>query len=675
MRKLLLIGLALCLAVSLFAFNPNRTADDDNYVSPARTYAPGLDVLPPLTPNSYIAFVSEDLGLTYNAYEMCDLFHAGNGAADQNFGAALDADENLWILGPVDGFDDTALEGLYLTKFDGTTWTTTQLNNNTNISWADVKVGPDGMLYGAYVENLDATAGQTDIVAIKIDPAAPASFTTAVIATGDPDAAALYNNLNYTHVSEIGTDCFFVIFQNDNDFSQIIAKVNTSDLTSTVTDTEMDSGSQVSYYITAVSPIAYDGVANVYCVWRGNPANVLQVYYSTDNGDNWSSEEVDMTAAGGCRYPSTFIGDQDGSLVPYISTNFGVGTAGLNAEGYHQSYITYDEGGFAGGYWMDPIPMCTPTNPDPNGGGNDDLCIAYVHRAAVSNGTLVSGVNEWNPATPSGYSARTADAYGDNQTDIVRIWNSFDNSLVGASQNDLVVGSTKAMVVFEATMGEPVPPTFDNYWVKGYNADSNWMIIQADFDDNTGIDPAVAEGGNLDIATWPFSSTEQTAGLYYTPVRVNVNEDGIGSYEFTVRATNRLTGVDYVEGDTISYYVEGVDYYGNYGAGDVAMVIWGPSMVGIELGSVQPVSFELSQNYPNPFNPTTRIEFNLNKVANVSLDIYNVSGQKVETLVSGKLAPNSYGYTWNASNAPSGMYFYQLTVDGASQTQKMILVK
>ncbi len=88
-----------------------------------------------------------------------------------------------------------------------------------------------------------------------------------------------------------------------------------------------------------------------------------------------------------------------------------------------------------------------------------------------------------------------------------------------------------------------------------------------------------------------------------------------------------------------------------------------------------PKSMALSQNYPNPFNPTTTIEFNLAKAAQVKLSVYNQLGQKVAVLVDDMKSAGSYDVTWNAATMPSGLYFARLEAGNVVQTQKMMLIK
>jgi hypothetical protein len=88
-----------------------------------------------------------------------------------------------------------------------------------------------------------------------------------------------------------------------------------------------------------------------------------------------------------------------------------------------------------------------------------------------------------------------------------------------------------------------------------------------------------------------------------------------------------------------------------------------------------PTSYNLSQNYPNPFNPTTNINFAIPVSGNVTLDVYNSLGQKIETLVNGYMNTGSYKVSFDAGNYSSGIYFYQIKSNSFSQTRKMLLVK
>ncbi len=99
-----------------------------------------------------------------------------------------------------------------------------------------------------------------------------------------------------------------------------------------------------------------------------------------------------------------------------------------------------------------------------------------------------------------------------------------------------------------------------------------------------------------------------------------------------------------------------------------------------ELAAVSINKFELFDNYPNPFNPETNIKFTLPKGAEVKLEIYNMTGQLVRTLVSGNLPAGYHRFRWDGTNnagtkAASGMYIYRIKAAGFSAAKRMLLIK
>ncbi|MBD3233004.1 MAG: T9SS type A sorting domain-containing protein [candidate division Zixibacteria bacterium] len=84
---------------------------------------------------------------------------------------------------------------------------------------------------------------------------------------------------------------------------------------------------------------------------------------------------------------------------------------------------------------------------------------------------------------------------------------------------------------------------------------------------------------------------------------------------------------------------------------------------------------DVISNYPNPFNATTTISFELSQAGNVNLDIYNLAGQKVESLVKGYKGAGVYTANWDASNNSSGIYLYRLKIGENSITKRMTLLK
>jgi len=128
------------------------------------------------------------------------------------------------------------------------------------------------------------------------------------------------------------------------------------------------------------------------------------------------------------------------------------------------------------------------------------------------------------------------------------------------------------------------------------------------------------------------------------------NHDVVGIY-------NRF-GVEYArDEDGVLYRVDDIDYSRSTGGAGV------------------PTTFGLSQNYPNPFNAATNIEFALPEDGRVKLEIYDILGQRVRTLVDEYRAAGTYSVEFDSGSLASGMYFYRLIAGDFAETKKMVLMK
>ena len=94
-----------------------------------------------------------------------------------------------------------------------------------------------------------------------------------------------------------------------------------------------------------------------------------------------------------------------------------------------------------------------------------------------------------------------------------------------------------------------------------------------------------------------------------------------------------------------------------------------------QIDGLAPRAFSLEQNYPNPFNPSTNIRFSIASATEVSLKVSDVLGREMATLVNQTMAPGSYSVKWDASAAPSGIYFYTVRAGNYLETRRMLLVK
>ncbi len=94
-----------------------------------------------------------------------------------------------------------------------------------------------------------------------------------------------------------------------------------------------------------------------------------------------------------------------------------------------------------------------------------------------------------------------------------------------------------------------------------------------------------------------------------------------------------------------------------------------------QIKDIIPDKFKLEQNYPNPFNPTTKIRYSIPKNSFVTLKVFNLLGEEIETLVNSEQSAGVYEATFDASKLSSGIYFYTLQTKNFNLTKKMILIR
>ena len=122
---------------------------------------------------------------------------------------------------------------------------------------------------------------------------------------------------------------------------------------------------------------------------------------------------------------------------------------------------------------------------------------------------------------------------------------------------------------------------------------------------------------------------------------------------------------------TLSYRLKQIDLDGTVHFTEAVTVDVTTGIESIDL----PTSFVLRQNYPNPFNPTTTIEYELPKVSFVGLQLFDLLGRSVATLVSGIEQAGSKAITFDATGLSGGVYYYRLQAGGFSETRKAVLLK
>lgn len=165
------------------------------------------------------------------------------------------------------------------------------------------------------------------------------------------------------------------------------------------------------------------------------------------------------------------------------------------------------------------------------------------------------------------------------------------------------------------------------------------------------------------------------------------NFDNIGQWEWIHRAAS-------VSGEPRTFEVKALGvqrvslWYGKDGAIADKIVLttnpnyvptgYGPDeTVGLENKTklLEPKQYHLYQNYPNPFNPKTTIRYNLAVTSEVQLDVFNILGQKITSIVSAKQPAGMYTVEWDASKVSSGLYYYRLNTDHFQRVRKMILLR
>ncbi|MEA3499966.1 MAG: YCF48-related protein, partial [Candidatus Marinimicrobia bacterium] len=136
----------------------------------------------------------------------------------------------------------------------------------------------------------------------------------------------------------------------------------------------------------------------------------------------------------------------------------------------------------------------------------------------------------------------------------------------------------------------------------------------------------------------------------------------------TFPASNYLYGVDFID-DSTGYVVGMYSSILRYRKGII------PPNVAVQEQPGIADEYILKQNYPNPFNPVTTISYEIPEAAKVTINIYNIAGQKVETLLSEFKQSGKYKIVWNANNFASGVYFYKIQTKDFVKTNKMLLLK
>ncbi len=236
-------------------------------------------------------------------------------------------------------------------------------------------------------------------------------------------------------------------------------------------------------------------------------------------------------------------------------------------------------------------------------------------------------------------------------------------------------------------------------FIAKYDGDGNFLWVEQAGGTDTDVGRAIAMDGSGNIVVTGNFNGIATFGS------TTLTSDG-GSDIFIAKydGDGNLLWVDHAGGTTqdfgggiatdgsgnivVTGTFSGTAFFGDTtltsaGVFDIFITKLDAGVTGIEEEFALPQSFNLSQNYPNPFNPSTTIEFSIPQTGFVTLNVYNILGEMVATLVNEELNVGTYTTHWNASGVASGVYLYRLqagtppTGSGKSfvETKKMVLMR
>ena len=353
-------------------------------------------------------------------------------------------------------------------------------------------------------------------------------------------------------------------------------------------------------------------------------------YLSTDDGVSWARRSNGLPTSLNF-FPKTFV--VDGSNL-FAGTNGGGGV-----------YLTTDNGGA----WA---------------ASNTGLGSTAVHALVLDNNSLIAG---------------TLNGGVFESTDHGSSWHDLNNGITSLAIHALLV-----------TPGQLFAGSDGGVFVSS-NSGRNWSLPSGSPLD---VRSLAALGSDIFVATrfdGIFRTTDNgttwaadTAGMTSLDVRVIIEHNGnlfAGTGSSGVYLSTDVggswsqinTGLSNMS--ILSLATNATTLYAGAQVGGV----WTrplSKVVGVSEQRVAvPSGFALEQNYPNPFNPSTTIRYHIGAEGRVSLKVFNVLGGELETIVGEAKAAGDYSVTWDASNYPSGLYFYRLSSQGHSEVKSMLLIK
>jgi len=418
--------------------------------------------------------------------------------------------------------------------------------------------------------------------------------------------------------------------------------------------------------------IIADDSGNLYCVWqeRETSGEDYAIFFSKYDGINWS-DPVNLTGNGVENEEASVMVDTEGNV--FVAWN-------TDGEKDTTNYVFCIKSTDGGQNWSAPD---TLSSKDGDIGGTSTTS-GRPFLASAPGGKLVCAWHE----EPDGHPDRESfiNQYdGSNwlgemvNMDVADSANSMYPSVAVNSMNEIIMVYVSYKSPFSLVMKKKawddaswpaVPDTIakgDNGITKPFigidSKDNLYLVYRRDnaADTTYGMEEIVYVTSTDGGATWS------------EPVRLSRENYDAGYV--TLAPKIRDSGVDVLWRESYKPYLDDAD---------TTTILYGHiDLVGTAIGQNDPKivnNFVLNQNYPNPFNPSTEISFYVARPGTYELAVYNILGEKIRTLSSGKMAAGRYNVTWDATNAQgvkvgSGIYFYQLSGNNVRLTQKMILMQ
>jgi len=307
-------------------------------------------------------------------------------------------------------------------------------------------------------------------------------------------------------------------------------------------------------------------------------------------------------------------------------------------DGYADSlYYTWDLGGSGIWHIYSPDPMS----------GEDNWIASLVHDMAADYEA------EW-------MQGNVPTAYHDGDSDWLGTMQYFYPNITMSAESDGIMwfaisGMSQYESEYDSDSTETIIPTDIDVWM-AKSTDNGLHWSEAENVTNTFGEGALNAGGypteaaleaGLHIAS---QGMDESVGVFYQMADFNVatiaDEAGYEDYKNWV-----YVGVyenDWEYEDTTS--------------------------VGIDK-DLTPKDFTLNQNYPNPFNPITQIQYEMKSAGQVNMELFDIRGAKVRTLINENKPEGSYKFAFDGSQLSSGVYFYSMTANGITKTRKLVLMK